>query len=66
MPLRKPIDRLREICLALPEATEKVAWGEPQCSASITLLYGGGSPGGLARGGNPSDGALNCVGPCGP
>ena len=29
MPRRKPIDRLREICLALPEATEKVAWGEP-------------------------------------
>jgi hypothetical protein len=29
MPRRTPIDRLREICLALPEATEKVAWGEP-------------------------------------
>ncbi len=29
MPRRKPIDRLREICLALPEATEKAAWGEP-------------------------------------
>jgi hypothetical protein len=24
-----PLDRLRAICLALPEATEKVAWGEP-------------------------------------
>ena len=23
-----PIDRLRKICLALPEATEKEAWGE--------------------------------------
>ena len=23
------LDRLRRICLALPEATEKVAWGEP-------------------------------------
>ena len=23
------IDRLRRLCLALPEATEKVAWGEP-------------------------------------
>lgn len=25
----KPIDRLRAICLALPEATEKEAWGDP-------------------------------------
>ncbi len=25
---RNPIDRLREICLALPQATEKEAWGE--------------------------------------
>lgn len=24
-----PIDRLRAICLALPDASEKVAWGEP-------------------------------------
>jgi hypothetical protein len=24
-----PIDRLRAICLALPETTEKMAWGEP-------------------------------------
>lgn len=24
-----PLERLRAICLALPEATEKVAWGEP-------------------------------------
>lgn len=24
-----PIDRLRAICLALPEATEKQAWGDP-------------------------------------
>src|SRR4030095_11644033 len=26
---RTPLDRLRAICLALPEATEKIAWGEP-------------------------------------
>jgi hypothetical protein len=26
---REPIERLREVCLALPEATEKEAWGEP-------------------------------------
>ncbi|HYM14458.1 MAG TPA: MmcQ/YjbR family DNA-binding protein [Dehalococcoidia bacterium] len=25
---RRPIDRVRAICLALPEATEKQAWGE--------------------------------------
>jgi hypothetical protein len=24
-----PVERLRGICLALPEATEKIAWGEP-------------------------------------
>ena len=24
-----PLSRVRKICLALPEATEKVAWGEP-------------------------------------
>lgn len=26
---KEPIDRLRAICLALPEATEKEAWGDP-------------------------------------
>jgi hypothetical protein len=26
---RTPLDRLRAICLALPDATEKLAWGEP-------------------------------------
>lgn len=26
---RQPIDRLRTICLALPEAVEKEAWGDP-------------------------------------
>jgi predicted DNA-binding protein (MmcQ/YjbR family) len=26
---RQPVDRLRAICLGLPETTEKVAWGEP-------------------------------------
>ncbi len=26
---KQPIDRLREICLALPEAVEKEAWGDP-------------------------------------
>jgi hypothetical protein len=26
---RAAVDRLRTICLALPEATEKIAWGEP-------------------------------------
>jgi hypothetical protein len=29
MPRLAPLDRLRRICLALPEATEKEAWGEP-------------------------------------
>jgi hypothetical protein len=26
---RGPIDRLRSICLALPDTSEKLAWGEP-------------------------------------
>src|SRR5262245_35182102 len=26
---RTPVERLRAICLALPETTEKIAWGEP-------------------------------------
>ncbi len=25
----RPLERLRAICLALPDATEKMAWGEP-------------------------------------
>ncbi len=27
--LRPPLDRVRALCLALPEAEEKKAWGEP-------------------------------------
>src|SRR5262250_1512648 len=26
---RTPLERLRAICLALPDTTEKIAWGEP-------------------------------------
>jgi hypothetical protein len=29
MPRNDPLDRLRKICRALPEATEKEAWGSP-------------------------------------
>ena len=29
MPRKKPINRVRAICLALPEATEQLTWGEP-------------------------------------
>jgi hypothetical protein len=29
MAARRPLDRLRKICLALPEAHEVKAWGEP-------------------------------------
>jgi len=28
-PAAGPLERLRAICLALPETTEKIAWGEP-------------------------------------
>ena len=27
--MQRPIDRLRTVCLALPETTEKEAWGDP-------------------------------------
>lgn len=48
-----PIDRLRALCLALPEATEKVAWGAPTFRvkdklfamyASSDTHHGGGRP----------------------
>jgi len=29
MPLEHPIERLRNLCLALPEATEQETWGDP-------------------------------------
>jgi hypothetical protein len=29
VPVSDPIERLRTICLALSQATEKIAWGEP-------------------------------------
>jgi hypothetical protein len=29
MPRSAPIDKLRKICLALPDVVEKEAWGEP-------------------------------------
>jgi len=29
MAAKDPLPKLREICLALPDATEKLAWGEP-------------------------------------
>ena len=29
MPRLKPIDRLRKMCLELPEVSEKLAWSEP-------------------------------------
>jgi predicted DNA-binding protein (MmcQ/YjbR family) len=50
----EPLERLREICLALPEAHEVEAWGEPTFRfrnklfamyASPTSHHGGGRPG---------------------
>jgi predicted DNA-binding protein (MmcQ/YjbR family) len=29
MPLEQPTDRLRGLCLTLPEATERETWGDP-------------------------------------
>jgi predicted DNA-binding protein (MmcQ/YjbR family) len=36
--VRTPIERLRAICLALPETTEKIAWGEPTWRVKGTLF----------------------------
>src|SRR5690606_3779433 len=49
------LERLRKICLALPEATEKIAWGDPTwCGrensvAMANASYPGGRPSGWMR-----------------
>ena len=41
----KPIDRLRKICLAMPEAEEKEAWGDPTFRVRDKIFaMVGGSP----------------------
>ncbi len=35
---RTPVERLRAICLALPDTSEKVAWGEPTWRVSGKLF----------------------------
>jgi hypothetical protein len=54
VPARTPLDRLRAVCLALPEAHEVVAWGEPTFRvknkvfamyASAATHHGAGRPG---------------------
>jgi hypothetical protein len=34
-----PLERLRAICLALPEATEKIAWSEPTFRVGPTKMF---------------------------
>ncbi len=41
-----PVDRLREICLALPETTEVEAWGEPTFRVKGKMFATFASPGG--------------------
>ena len=38
---QRPIDRLRKICLALPQATEQQAWGDPtfRIGGKIFAMY---------------------------
>ncbi|MGK2960674.1 MAG: MmcQ/YjbR family DNA-binding protein [Gemmatimonadaceae bacterium] len=52
--MSKPLDRIRKICLALPEAHEVEAWGEPTFRVRNKLFamyaaagnhHGGGRPG---------------------
>jgi predicted DNA-binding protein (MmcQ/YjbR family) len=51
---RSPIARLRKICLALPEAHEVEAWGEPtfRVRKKIFVMYA--SPGNHHGGGRPA------------
>jgi hypothetical protein len=35
MPRLSPLDRLRKICFALPEAMEKTAWSAPTFAARL-------------------------------
>ena len=41
MPRATPLDRLRAICLALPEALEQEAWGDPtfRVNGKIFVMY---------------------------
>jgi len=52
---RPPIELLRRICLALPEATEKEAWGHPTFRVRDKIFASAG----------PSDGraSVNCKAP---
>jgi len=47
MPRQRPLDRLRALCLALPEATEKLAWGSPtfRVRDKIFVMFTGGDGG---------------------
>lgn len=49
-----PIDRLRAICLALPEATEVEAWGEPTFRVNGKLFAMHASPSNHHGGGRES------------
>lgn len=40
-----PLDRLRRICLSLPQATEQVAWGEPTFRVKKKIFAMYASPG---------------------
>ena len=53
MPLR-PLTRLRRLCLALPEAHEVEAWGEPTFRVRNKLFAMYASPGNHHGGGRPS------------
>ena len=49
-----PIARLRKICLALPEAHEVVAWGEPTFRVHNKLFVMFASPSNHHGGGRPA------------
>ena len=40
-----PLPQLRKLCLALPEATEKIAWGEPTFRVRDKIFAMGGPDG---------------------
>lgn len=49
----KPLDRIRKICLALPEAHEVEAWGEPTFRVKNKLFAMYAAPGNHHGGGRP-------------
>ena len=53
---RNPLDRLRALCLALPEAHEVLAWGEPTFRVKNKMFATYSASGNHHGAGRPGDG----------